>query len=107
MVLTPPNGQSITLAGAPEVSLLGLGQILRGPLGPAGPVGSPGTTARYEHTQSTAQTVWTVNHNFGYRPLVQALSVGGMQLLVEVLHSGQNQSLIFFDLPTAGLAVCS
>jgi hypothetical protein len=51
--------------------------------------------------------VWVVNHNLGYRPSVNALSVGGVAMLAEVVHASANQALVYFDSPTSGLAVCS
>lgn len=73
--------------------------------GPSGPPGVPGGT--YTHTQSLAALVWTVNHNLGYRPAVSPLSVGGVEMSAEVIHVTVNQALVYFDSPTAGLAICS
>lgn len=110
------GGISVVSLGRPVVSLSPIVRGLQGPAGPAGQDGRDGIdgiggtghqSARYEHTQSVAASTWTVNHNLGYLPLVQALSVGGMALLAEVLHTSANQALILFDLPTAGLALCS
>ena len=83
------------------VSVVGIGRGLQGDTGPSG------LAARYEHSQPIAATPWIVNHNLGYRPQVQAVTVGGVALLAEVLHNSANQAFVYFDLPTAGLAICS
>jgi hypothetical protein len=36
--------------------------------GPQGPPGPPGTSLSYTHTQGSAASTWTVNHNLGFRP---------------------------------------
>ena len=101
------GGQSITLAGAKEVVITGLLEVLRGPQGIPGLTGPAGAGVRYEHTQNVAQTIWVVNHNLGYRPNTQVLSVGGAILIAENLHVSQNQVQIYFDVPTLGLALFS
>lgn len=73
-----------------------------------GPPGSPGNgEVAYTHTQASASALWTVNHNLGYRPSVNVLSVGGRLMVADVLHVSSNQVTVSFDQPTAGLAVCS
>lgn len=86
-------------------STLGRGQGVAGPQGPPGPAADG--TLSYTHTQSPAATEWIVNHNFGYRPSVRALTVGGAEMLAEVLHSSANQARLYFDSPVAGQAICS
>jgi hypothetical protein len=80
-------------------------EVGQGPSGPPGPAGDG--TLSYTHTQSPAATEWIVNHNFGYRPTVRALTVGGAEMLAEVLHTSANQARLYFDNPTAGQAICS
>lgn len=70
-----------------------------------GPAGGGG--AGYQHAQPIASASWVVNHNLGTKPLVQALSVGGMAMVAEVIHASDNQAVIYFDAPTAGVALCS
>ena len=101
------GGISVVSLVKPGVSVTPVGRGLQGPMGPAGLDGVAGSNNRYEHSQPSAASAWTVNHNLGYRPQVQALSVGGMALLAEVLHTSGNQALVYFDVPTAGLALCS
>ena len=78
---------------------------LQGPPGPQGPPGDGAST--FEHTQATADSTWTVNHNLGFRPAVTVLSPGGLEMLAEVLHTSLNQALVYFDAPKAGNAICS
>ena len=61
----------------------------------------------FTHTQTIATTSWIVNHNFGYRPAVQTLTMGGIEFLGEVLHVSANQAIVYFDSPSSGLAICS
>ena len=66
-----------------------------------------GATANFTHTQSIAAASWTVNHNLGFKPAVKALTLGGVEVLAEVIHTSINQLMIYFDLPLAGQAICS
>ena len=70
--------------------------------GPAG-----GGKAGYRHTQLNAASTWVINHSLGTKPLVQALSAGGVVLVAEVVHASDNQAVIYFDAPVAGVALCS
>jgi hypothetical protein len=78
-----------------------------GPPGPAGSGGGEGGSTRYEHTQSTPASTWTVNHNLGRPVAVTVLSTGGKQLLAEVFHASGNQVLVYLDAPLAGRVICS
>lgn len=69
------------------------------------PAGAPGGT--FEHVQSPAADEWIVNHNLGYRPNIAVLTVGGAQVVAQVLHISNNQARVYFDNPMAGTAVCS
>lgn len=56
-------------------------------------------------TQLSPLATWVINHNLGYRPHVSVYSVGGVLMLVEVLHASDDQVQILFDSPTAGYAI--
>ena len=56
-----------------SVSLINTG--LMGPPGPPGPTGPGGKYHR--HDQGTPADLWTVNHNFGQRPVVGVFDTGG------------------------------
>lgn len=68
-----------------------------------GPTGAPGGSF-LEFTQPTPATTWTINHNFGYRPVVELFSVGGMEMWADVTHTSVNQVVVQFNSPTAGAA---
>lgn len=76
-------------------------------VGKQGPPGAPGTSPpRFTFVQSVANATWTVNHNLGYKPHVSVLSVGGLEMLAEVLHASDNQVLVLFDSPKLGSVLC-
>jgi hypothetical protein len=70
--------------------------------GPPGVGGVSGST--FEHIQSVASSTWTINHNLGFRPNVSVTTMGGAEVLAEVLHISVNQTQITFDSPLAGIA---
>lgn len=77
-------------------------------MGNPGPQGSPGTGGiYYRHNQTVASDTWTINHNLGTEPNMSIFSVGGREMIGEVLHSSTNTTLIYFDSPIAGYAICS
>jgi hypothetical protein len=61
----------------------------------------------FQHMQPIASDTWTINHNLGFPPSVRAYSSGGREMLAEVIHNGLNQTLVYFDSPASGFAVCS
>jgi len=72
-----------------------------------GPQGLPGISAgRYIHTQNTAASVWTINHNLGYYPEILLLTVGGMRFIGEVLHTTINQAVVQLSSSYTGTAHC-
>lgn len=73
-----------------------------GPQGPIGPQGIPGTVDDYTQAFASAASTWTVNHNLGREPAIQVLSVGGVELVADVVHVSNNQAQISFAAPTAG-----
>jgi hypothetical protein len=63
---------------------------------------------QYEHVQSIAQSVWTVNHALGFRP--SAVSLFSLDFSREydefaIQHLDVNNLLISMDVPTAGRAL--
>lgn len=92
---TAVNEVTIEISAPVEVSASTVG--IQGPSGNL-------STASYTHTQSSASTTWTINHNLDYRPNVSVLSVGGVEMEATVLHTNANQTVITFNAATAGTA---
>lgn len=88
VVLPAKSGKTIVYA-----------QSAPGPQGPPGPSG-----AGYVHSQVSPLSTWTINHNLGIKPVVEAFTVGGLLMFAEVLHTSFNQTIISFNTPTAGFA---
>lgn len=61
----------------------------------------------YTHQQATPAATWVCNHAMGKSPNVRAYSVGGREMLGEIVHTSLSQTVIYFDGPVAGYAVCA
>jgi len=70
--------------------------------GPQGPQGTAGVS--FTHTQSTPSSTWTINHNLGYRPVVELLTTGGERFDADVTHVSVNQTVVTLNFPLAGSA---
>jgi hypothetical protein len=81
-----------------------VGNGTQGPAGPAGPVGPAGVGTFYVHTQASAATTWTINHNLGYRPTVELLDSGSQEIDGDIAHPTVNQTIVTLNPATAGLA---
>lgn len=78
-----------------------------GPAGPAGATGATGPAGAGESYSETfpATATWIVNHNFGRHPYSWAVeTLGGLEIEVAVQHVSLNQSIVMFDVQTAGTA---
>lgn len=70
-----------------------------------GPPGPPGeSAATYIHTQSTPSSIWTINHNLGFKPSVELLDSGGNEFDADVLHTSNNQVIVYLNTEIAGIA---
>lgn len=77
----------------------------QGPQGDVGPQGPPGESgAGYTHTQSSDLSTWTIAHNLGFRPAVQAFSVGGVEIIGDIAHLSTDVVMISFVSPQRGFA---
>lgn len=74
--------------------------------GPKGDDGADGATLDFEHVQTDPSDEWIINHNFGVRPSVSVLSVGGVEMEAQVVHMSVNQVRIYFASAQAGRARC-
>lgn len=66
-------------------------------------IGGGGITA-YVHTEASPADIWTINHNKGYKPLIQTFTTGGVEFLADVIHVNENQIQITLGSPVAGFA---
>lgn len=69
-------------------------------------IGGTGSLFEYTHTQNTAATTWTINHNLGIKPTVQLLNTGSQVIEGDLVHTNSNQAIAYFSTPVAGLARC-
>lgn len=96
--ITTPAPLNLIVQPASEIkAVLQVGQ------GPAGASGAPIPPIQF----LTPIATWVINHNLGRRPLVGVFTVGGVEMMAEIIHVSLNQVQVFFDNPTAGYAVCS
>lgn len=73
--------------------------------GPQGPQGEPGLSgAGFVFEQPTPATTWNINHNLGFRPSVELMSIGGAEIEGDVVHLSLNQCQASFLIPVAGSA---
>lgn len=73
-----------------------------GPQGPAG-VFSPADVA-YTHTQATASSFWTINHNLGFNPTAVILDSAGTNCEGSFAYPTLNQMTITFNSSFTGTA---
>jgi Major tropism determinant N-terminal domain len=64
----------------------------------------PGGATGFDYVQAVPATVWTINHNLGYRPTVGVFSPGGVEVEADVLHVSLNQTTITFNAAYSGFA---
>lgn len=48
---------------------------------------------------------WVVNHNLNKRPNIDVYSIGGKEMLAEVIHVSLNQAVVYFDAPITGSVI--
>lgn len=61
--------------------------------------------AAYYHTQGAASATWTINHNLNRNVSVSVYTVGGVQMLAQVIHTSVNQAQVLLDESLSGYAV--
>jgi hypothetical protein len=81
----------------------------QGEPGAQGPQGEPGTggVASYTHVQGATSAVWTVTHNLGFRPNVQAVDTLDRVMIGDVEHVSANELTISFAVAVSGKAYAS
>lgn len=93
--VTVTEDGSSTVVSVPVTSTVTA--VTQGPQGPAG-------SGAYIHTQSTAASTWTINHNMGFRPAVELLDSGSQEIDGEITHPTVNQTVVMLNPASAGLA---
>lgn len=80
-----------------------------GPQGEVGPQGIPGGELQaYTHIQSDPLTVWTINHNLGYRPGgVMVVDSGGNEVDGVITHISTSTLTVTFLAAFGGFAYLS
>lgn len=73
-------------------------------VGPAGRDGD--SVASYIHTQGSPSSTWVIPHNLGRKPLTTPLTVGGVEMVGDVVHLSDNLLNINFASAQAGTARC-
>lgn len=103
VIVNPAESQVVV---QPEVAMVLVSAP--GPQGPPGADGPPGVPggSRYNHTQSTPASVWTVTHNLGYEPLFATVIVAQEDVSdgVDIFHTSTNSLTISFSQPVSGKA---
>lgn len=98
VVVADANGS--TVVQVPVVSAIAA--ITQGPQGPIGPAGPAGVN--YTHQQLVAASIWTINHNLGFKPAVELLNSGSQEIEGDVIHASLNQTIVSFTSQVAGTA---
>ncbi len=97
LTMTSSSGARLVFAASKRL-VLQLAPVIRASVGTGG-----GATSQ-QFNQPTPAITWTINHNLGRTPIVQVFSVGGMELLAEIVNLNVNQTQVRFASPTAGYA---
>lgn len=94
----------LTVQRPPLSGLLGTTgpQGPQGVAGSIGPQGLSGVKPDYTHTQISASSSWIVNHNLGFKPNVSLYTMGGVEMLANVVHININQLIVQFSTATNG-----
>lgn len=79
------------------------GAVVSMVMGAPGADGSEGQP--YEHIQASSETEWTINHNKGFKPMVQVFGPGGQEVVADVVHVNADQTRIYFNEPSLGFAL--
>lgn len=74
-----------------------------GATGPQGPIGPQSDD--FEQSFSAALT-WTVNHNLGRFPIVALFTTGNVEFDAQIVHTNDNQFIVFFAAAIAGSVRC-
>ena len=100
---TPP---AISVQVTPNAATVNVGVTSGSPVVKvtAGAAVLSGAVAGYNHLQATAADTWTIPHNLGYAPVIQAFTTGGLEIDGAVIHLTPFTSQVSFAGPIAGRA---
>lgn len=73
-------------------------------MGAQGPRGDAAEV--FQHTQDIASSLWTVNHNKGYRPNATVYTAGWLEVSARIVHVSDNQLTVEFNTPQTGFVLC-
>lgn len=82
-------------------------QGTQGIQGPAGTVGDITALIALEHTQGSASSSWTINHNLGFYPNVTVVDSGGSIVEGEISYTNSNSLTVTFSSAFSGKAYLS
>lgn len=99
----PSRGQIPSSPGTPWDLLAQSGSA--GADGADGASGGAGG-ASFNFVQSTPSDTWVINHLLGYRPAIELFTVGGAEFQADILHTSDNQAIVYLAAPFAGSARC-
>ena len=103
LVITLVEPPVLQLALGAPITVNFPGPAVPGQDGAPGPAGADGAQP-YIHTQASAATQWTINHNLGRTVAVTVFDSGGNVVIGSVLRVSANQVILTFNLPLAGQA---
>lgn len=102
VVVSEEAGKSVTTVQAEQIVVVTA--ISRGPLGPKGDKGDQGGGAGYLHVQAQPSTQWIINHNLGFKPLVQLFDTASQEFDGLITHASDNQVIATLTAAVAGFA---
>lgn len=70
-------------------------------------VNKSGSDFTYSHSQNIASSIWTINHNLGYKPSVSVFDSSNQEIIGSIVHTSSNQLVITFSSAFAGNAYLS
>tara|TARA_R110000823_G_scaffold209460_1_gene339682 strand:+ start:448 stop:834 length:387 start_codon:yes stop_codon:yes gene_type:complete len=82
----------------------GLETLWKNPRGESGASSTINLSSTYTHTQSSASTTWTVNHNLDRRPSVTIVTSTEAVVIGDVFYNNDNQLTITISHANSGKA---
>lgn len=107
-VVVQANGSTVIRLDRSTVAAISTARntaVINGGPGTQGPPGLDGAAAAsFDFVQSTPVSPWVITHGLGKKPIVDIRSVGGVEMIGEVVHVSDNQTNVYFITPQAGTA---